>query len=189
MAVAHFAERYGLFIIICLGESIVAIGLGATAAHRHLSSGEVVVVTLGLLITVGMWWTYFDRFARVAEASLRTDRDPVLAAADGYSYVHLILVAGIITFAAGVRLSATFVLPAKTSYAAESAAASAADWFCRLIAYHSPVSAASAAKPIKTVRLTASTITTAMQTENFIDGPPRHLEPGAQSRVLALVVG
>ena len=51
-----------------------------------------------------MWWTYFDRFARVAEASLRTDRDPVLAAADGYSYVHLILVAGIITFAAGVRL-------------------------------------------------------------------------------------
>ena len=104
VAVAHFAERYGLFIIICLGESIVAIGLGATAAHRHLSSGEVVVVTLGLLITVGMWWTYFDRFARVAEASLRTDRDPVLAAADGYSYVHLILVAGIITFAAGVRL-------------------------------------------------------------------------------------
>jgi low temperature requirement protein LtrA len=104
VAVAHFAERYGLFVIICLGESIVAIGLGATSGHRGLTSGEVVVVTLGLLITVGLWWTYFDRFAQVAEDSLRTKGDPVLAAADGYSYLHLVLVAGIITFAAGVRL-------------------------------------------------------------------------------------
>jgi low temperature requirement protein LtrA len=113
VAVAHFAERYGLFVIICLGESIVAIGLGATAGHRHLSSGEVVVVTLGLLITIGLWWTYFDRFAQVAEESLRTDRDPVLAAADGYSYLHLVLVAGIITFAAGVSLlvAAPHVIP------------------------------------------------------------------------------
>ena len=104
VAVAHFAERYALFVIICLGESIVAIGLGASAAHRRLSSGLVLDVTLGLLITVGLWWTYFDRFAQVAEDSLRTDRDPVLAAADGYSYLHLVLVAGIITFAAGMRL-------------------------------------------------------------------------------------
>jgi low temperature requirement protein LtrA len=104
VAVAHFAERYGLFVIICLGESIVAIGLGATAGHRTITSGEVVVVTLGLLITVGLWWTYFDRFAQIAEDSLRTQGDPVLAAADGYSYLHLVLVAGIITFAAGVRL-------------------------------------------------------------------------------------
>jgi low temperature requirement protein LtrA len=104
VAVAHFAERYGLFIIICLGESIVAIGVGATTGHRRLSSAEVVLVMLGLMITVGLWWTYFDRFAQIAEDSLRTVRDPVLAAADGYSYLHLVLVAGIITFAAGVRL-------------------------------------------------------------------------------------
>ena len=101
VAVAHFAERYGLFVIICLGESIVAIGQGATAGHRQLGADEVVVVMLGLVTTVGLWWTYFDRFAQVAEDSLRTDRDPVLAAADGYSYLHLVLVAGIITFAAG----------------------------------------------------------------------------------------
>jgi low temperature requirement protein LtrA len=104
VAVAHFAERYGLFVIICLGESIIAIGVGATAGHRHLSSAEVVIVTLGLLITVGLWWTYFDRSAQDAEDSLRTNRDPVLAAADAYSYLHLILVAGIITFAAAVKL-------------------------------------------------------------------------------------
>ena len=104
VAVAHFAERYGLFVIICLGESIVAIGQGATSGHQRLDADEVVVVMLGLLTTVCLWWTYFDRFAQVAEDSLRTDRDPVLAAADGYSYLHLVLVAGIITFAAGVRL-------------------------------------------------------------------------------------
>jgi low temperature requirement protein LtrA len=104
VAVAHFAERYGLFVIICLGESIVAIGVGATSSHGHLSSAAIVDVTLGLLITVGLWWTYFDRFAEVAVQSLRAHRDPVLAAADGYSYLHLVIVAGIIIFAAGVKL-------------------------------------------------------------------------------------
>jgi low temperature requirement protein LtrA len=104
VAVAHFAERYGLFIIICLGESIVAIGQGATSVHQQLGAAEVVLVMLGLLTTVCLWWTYFDRMAQVAEDSLRTDQDPVLAAADAYSYLHLLLVAGIIIFAAGVRL-------------------------------------------------------------------------------------
>jgi len=104
VAVAHFAERYGLFVIICLGESIVAIGLGTTSGHRRLSAEEVTVVALGLLTTIAMWWTYFDRFAQLAEERLRSHHDPVLAAADGYSYLHLVIVAGIITFAAGVRL-------------------------------------------------------------------------------------
>jgi low temperature requirement protein LtrA len=57
VAVAHFAERYSLFVIICLGESIVAIGVGAlgSTAERALTSELVVAVALGLLITVGMW--------------------------------------------------------------------------------------------------------------------------------------
>jgi low temperature requirement protein LtrA len=101
VAVAHFAERYSLFIIICLGESIVAIGLGAT---RHRLDAELIAaVTLALLITIGLWWTYFDRFAARAEERLRTHHDPVLAAADGYSYLHLVLVAGIIVFAVGAK--------------------------------------------------------------------------------------
>ena len=101
VAVAHFAERYSLFVIICLGESIVAIGVGA--AREPLDADLVAAVTLGLLITIGLWWTYFDRFAEVAEARLREHDDPVLAAADSYSYLHLLLVAGIIIFAAGVK--------------------------------------------------------------------------------------
>jgi low temperature requirement protein LtrA len=103
VAVAHFAERYGLFVIICLGESIVAIGVAGNGSRPHLSFELVAAVTLALTITIGMWWTYFDRFASTAEERLRVHDDPVLAAADGYSYLHLLIVAGIITFAVGVR--------------------------------------------------------------------------------------
>src|SRR5204862_4094613 len=66
VAVAHFAERYGLFVIICLGESIVAIGLSADA-HR-IDAKLVAAVALGLVATVSLWWTYFDRFASIAES-------------------------------------------------------------------------------------------------------------------------
>ncbi len=106
VAVAHFAERYSLFVIICLGESIVAIGVGAlgSSSERALTGELVVAVALGLLITVGMWWTYFEGFAGRAEERLREHDDPVLAAADGYSYLHLVIVAGIITFAVGVKV-------------------------------------------------------------------------------------
>jgi low temperature requirement protein LtrA len=104
--VAHFAERYSLFVIICLGESIVAIGVGALgqSAERPLSGEQVLAVTLGVLITVAMWWTYFEGFAEAAAERLRRHRDPVLAAADAYSYLHLVIVAGIITFAVGVKV-------------------------------------------------------------------------------------
>ncbi|HLY49990.1 MAG TPA: low temperature requirement protein A [Solirubrobacteraceae bacterium] len=104
VAVAHFAERYGLFVIICLGESIVAIGVGAGAARTSLSVELVGIVALGLLATAAMWWTYFDRFSDLAERRLRAHSDPVLAAADAYSYLHLVIVAGIIIFAVGLRL-------------------------------------------------------------------------------------
>ena len=106
VAVAHFAERYSLFVIICLGESIVAIGVGALGpgADRALSGELVVAVALGLLITVAMWWTYFEGFAETAAERLRDHDDPVLAAADAYSYLHLVIVAGIITFAVGIKV-------------------------------------------------------------------------------------
>jgi len=64
----------------------------------------VVAVTLCLLITVGLWWTYFYRFARTAEERLRSAREPVLAASDAYSYLHLVIIAGVIVFAVGARL-------------------------------------------------------------------------------------
>jgi low temperature requirement protein LtrA len=103
VAVAHFAERYSLFVIICLGESIVAIGLSAEG--QAIDADLVVGVALGLLATIALWWTYFDRFASIAESRLRDHDDPVLAAADGYSYLHLVIVAGIIVFAVGMKVT------------------------------------------------------------------------------------
>jgi low temperature requirement protein LtrA len=101
VAVAHFAERYGLFIIICLGESIIAIGVGA---EDHALDAELIgAVALASLVTIGLWWAYFDRVAGAAEERLTTHEDPVLAAADAYSYLHLLLVAGIIVTAIGLK--------------------------------------------------------------------------------------
>jgi low temperature requirement protein LtrA len=99
VAVAHFSERYGQFVLICLGESIIAIGTGA----RPLTVARVTAVVICLLITIAMWWAYFDELAETAEQRLREHDDPVLAAADAYSYIHVLLVAGIIVFAVGAR--------------------------------------------------------------------------------------
>jgi low temperature requirement protein LtrA len=102
VAVAHFAERYGLFLIICLGESIVSIGV---AADQHRLDGPLAgTVVAGMLITVALWWIYFEGVAGAAEERLREHDDPVLAAADAYSYLHLPLVAGIVVFAVGAKV-------------------------------------------------------------------------------------
>jgi len=103
VAVSHFAERYSLFIIICLGESIIAIGVGA--ADRDLDAELAAGVALALMVTIGLWWVYFDRIAREAENRLAAHEEPVLAAADAYSYLHLLLVSGIIVSAIGLKAS------------------------------------------------------------------------------------
>ncbi|MEY2514701.1 MAG: hypothetical protein QOJ89_2059 [bacterium] len=101
VAVEHFAERYSLFIIICLGESVVATGLGA--AEQPLDAGLVAGASLVLLVTIGLWCAYFVNVADEAQAALSRHEQPVLAAADAYSYIHLLLVAGIIVFAVGAE--------------------------------------------------------------------------------------
>jgi len=103
VAVAHFAERYSLFIIICLGESIIAIGAGA--ADREVDGELLAGVALALLVIIGLWSAYFDRVAGEAEERLATHEEPVLAAADAYSYLHLLLVSGIIVAAIGLKAS------------------------------------------------------------------------------------
>jgi low temperature requirement protein LtrA len=103
VAVSHFAERYSLFIIICLGESIIAIGVGA--AGRDLDAELATGVALAVLVTVGLWWTYFDHVAGQAESGLAAHHEPVVVAADAYSYLHLLLVSGIIVSAIGLKES------------------------------------------------------------------------------------
>lgn len=102
LAAGHFAERHALIVIIALGESIVALGLGAS---HELDAGVTVAALLGLAIAAAMWWAYFDVVAIVAERKLHeTTGDAQLAMArDSYSYLHLPMVAGIVLFAVGVK--------------------------------------------------------------------------------------
>jgi low temperature requirement protein LtrA len=103
VAAKHFAERHGLIIIIALGESIVALGVGA--GGLELDAGLIAAALLGIAIASAMWWAYFDLVALVAERRLRTaPRDEqVRIARDSFTYLHLPMVAGIIVFALGVK--------------------------------------------------------------------------------------
>jgi low temperature requirement protein LtrA len=99
----HFAERHGLIVIIALGESIVAIGLGAGS---HLTWGIAAAAVLGIGVVAAMWWTYFDIVALVsARRLMRAPEGKVQneLARDSYSYMHFLLVAGIILLALGLK--------------------------------------------------------------------------------------
>jgi low temperature requirement protein LtrA len=102
LAAGHFAERHALIVIIALGETIVAVGVGAS---HDLDAGVVAAALLGLAIAAAMWWAYFDVVAIVAERKLRetTGNAQLAMARDSYSYLHLPMVAGIILFAVGVK--------------------------------------------------------------------------------------
>ncbi len=99
----HFAERHGLVMIIALGESIVAIGIGA-GGDLDLAIGAAAV--LGVALAAALWWIYFDVVAlisarRLAEAE--PGRPQNTLARDSYSYIHLLLVAGIVMMAFGLK--------------------------------------------------------------------------------------
>ena len=102
LSAGHFAERHGLIIIIAFGESIVALGLGAT---NVLSAGVVVAAVLGLVVAAALWWLYFDVVAIVAERRLRetSGMEQLTMARDSYSYLHLPMIAGIVLGAVGLK--------------------------------------------------------------------------------------
>jgi low temperature requirement protein LtrA len=95
----HFAERFGLFVIIALGESIVGIGLAAAHVPRDL----IHVVGLGMMFVVaaGLWWSYFDKAAPLVETvfAQRTGQQRSRFARDAYSILHYPLIVGIVFFA------------------------------------------------------------------------------------------
>jgi low temperature requirement protein LtrA len=100
---AHFAERHGLILIIALGESIVAIGVGVTG-HLSFAQGTAAVVGIGL--AAAMWWLYFDVVARVAARRLArasVGREQNEMARDSYSYLHFPMVAGVVLVALGLK--------------------------------------------------------------------------------------
>ena len=99
----HFAERFGLIIIIALGESIVAIGIGA---EKGVDAGVVAAAVLGVAAAAALWWLYFDVVALVAERRLSAaepGREQNMIARDSYALLHLPMVAGIVLLALGLK--------------------------------------------------------------------------------------
>src|SRR3954453_20318833 len=87
---SHFSERFGLFIIIALGESIVV--TGATTSEQGLDNRTAVAFATAFLTTAAMWWLYFTGVARIAELRLRQTANRTAMARDAYTYLHVLLV-------------------------------------------------------------------------------------------------
>ena len=103
LAPRHFAERHGLIIIIALGESIVAIGVGVGG---DLTVGQGAAAVVGIALAAAMWWLYFDVVALVAGRRLERaalGREQNEMARDSYSYLHFPMVAGIVLVALGMK--------------------------------------------------------------------------------------
>jgi low temperature requirement protein LtrA len=96
----HFAERHGLIIIIALGESIVALGVGANGLE--LDAGIITAALLGFAVAGALWWSYFDVVAIVGERGA-DHATQVRMARDSYTYLHMPMVAGIVIFSIGVK--------------------------------------------------------------------------------------
>jgi low temperature requirement protein LtrA len=100
---AHFTERFSLIVIIALGESIVAIGVGAGV--EPLDVEIAVAAVLSLATSAALWWAYFDVVATMAQRRLAELRGVIrnTLARDAFAYLHLPMIAGIELFALGVE--------------------------------------------------------------------------------------
>ena len=105
----HFVERHGLVIIIALGESIFAIGVGA--AGIAIDAGVIAAALLGIAVSAALWWSYFDWLIYIAQVRLNEESGASQAALarDAYSYLHMPMVAGIVLFALGLKTTLAHV--------------------------------------------------------------------------------
>jgi low temperature requirement protein LtrA len=102
LEVSHFAERFQLFVILALGESIVV--TGATTAGEELDALRLASFSIAFLGTAAMWWVYFNAAAAVAQRRLELAENRTQMARDGYTYLHVLMVAGVIVAAVGDEL-------------------------------------------------------------------------------------
>jgi low temperature requirement protein LtrA len=99
---AHFAERFQLFIIIALGESIVV--TGGTASSHELTATAMAALAYAFVVTAALWWLYFDEVGWRGQRRLRHSQESAALARDAYTYLHIPIVAGIIVAAVGNEL-------------------------------------------------------------------------------------
>ena len=112
---SHFAERFQLFVIIALGESIVV--TGATTSQLSLGIARLSAFGVAFLMTAAFWWLYFSYVAAIAQRRLELATERTTMARDGYTFLHVVLVAGIIVSAVGDEI--VIAHPTETLHTAE----------------------------------------------------------------------
>jgi len=117
----HFAERFGLFIILALGESIVL--TGATTSELDLTPARIAAFVMAFLGAAAIWWLYFTSVARLGEHYLAVSENRTTLARDGYTFLHVLFVAGIILSAVGDELVIAHPMKVLPSYEAAAVAA------------------------------------------------------------------
>jgi low temperature requirement protein LtrA len=103
LRVSHFAERHGLLLLVALGESIIALGVGGT----DLDLPFILAAVMGLILTAALWWLYFARDDEVARDTMlaRPNPDQLRQALSGYFYAFVPMLFGIILLATGIHAS------------------------------------------------------------------------------------
>jgi low temperature requirement protein LtrA len=94
---SHMAERCSLFVIIALGESLLV--TGATFAEAPWNSDTIVAFIVAVLGAIAMWWLYFDTGAQRAHHRIKSAADPGRQARLAYTYIHVLIVGGVIVCA------------------------------------------------------------------------------------------
>src|SRR3954447_5084046 len=101
---SHFVERHGLVVMVALGESVVAVGIGAS--HIEISWQMLAVASLGVTLSAELWWVYFMGDDQEAEGALRSmvpTRREFYAANVAYYWAHLVMLLGIVCISAGLE--------------------------------------------------------------------------------------
>jgi low temperature requirement protein LtrA len=103
ISASHFVERHGLVVIVAIGESVVAVGIGAE--HLDVDVSLVTVALVGLALSACLWWLYFVGAEEEAEAALTAlpQRERSFAALNAFGYWHLPLLLGIVAIASAER--------------------------------------------------------------------------------------
>ncbi|MGS2618414.1 low temperature requirement protein A [Micromonospora sp. LZ34] len=99
----HWADRFGLIILVALGGAIVSTGL--SLSNRGVSTMMVLAAVLGLVLIAALWWAYFDVDATAGQRGVQSLQDGQRSrlALEAYTYAHLVMIIGIVLVALGLR--------------------------------------------------------------------------------------
>lgn len=97
---SHLMERYGLFVLIALGESIVDLSLPLARQDTVIRPGELLAVGVCFIVVLMLWWMYFNRAAAAITLALQGAHEHVVMSRH-LAYGHFGIIGGIVTIAVG----------------------------------------------------------------------------------------